>query len=568
MTTRRDFLQTGIASAIGLTLPASALAAATNTMRRNAAAPRGYLDIVRVPDLVTVDTASGMQRLTSGAAGNWQGTTGLSVVTREMPGALRIELTSPGVGVRRLHLRWRGRMDTTRLVLGDAWERGYGDLEWRGLAPDRAMPWYVATWDGAITHAYGVRTGAKAMCFWQVDAGGISLFADVRAGAQPLMLGDRTLSVCDVVSRAGRARESAFAALHAFCRQMCAKPRLPAQPVYGSNDWYYAYGRNSAATFYRDAERIVELSPTSNNRPFAVLDDGWQPGRGSDKAGAGTWDHANEKFPDLPGLIAQVKRVGARPGAWYRPLEAPASAPATWRLARDAKALDPTVPEVREKISADISRMREWGFDLIKHDYSTFDLFGRWGFEMGTSLTKNGWTFASGPNRTTAEVIDSLYGDIRAAARDALIIGCNTVSHLSAGHFEMCRVGDDTSGTEWSRTWKMGVNSLAFRGVQQGAFYTADADCAGVTTSLPWALNRQWLDLLARSGTMLFVSLAPDALGAEQKADLKRAMAMASVPQPIAEPLDWQRTNSPEHWRLMGMDRTYEWASEEGALPG
>jgi alpha-galactosidase len=566
MTTRRDFLHRSIVSAAALSLPASALAATTDTMRRRAGAPRGYIDLQRAPDIVSVATAPGVQRLSLGANEQWQGTAGLTVTTRRLPGALRVELASPGVGVRRLHLRWRGRMDTTRLLLGDAWERGYGDLEWRGLAPDRAMPWYVATWDGALTHAYGVRTGAKAMCFWQVDAGGISLFADVRSGAAPVQLGDRVLPVCDVVSRAGHSRESAFTALHAFCTQMCASPRLPAQPVYGSNDWYYAYGRNSAATFSRDAERIVELSPTHANRPFAVLDDGWQPGRGSDKAGAGTWEH--EKFPDLPGLIGQVKRLGARPGAWYRPLEAPASAPSTWRLARDPKALDPTVPEVREKIAADIGRMRDWGFDLIKHDYTTYDLLGRWGFEMGTSLTKNGWTFSIGPNRTTSEVIDDMYGTIRTAARDALIIGCNTVSHLSAGHFEMCRVGDDTSGTDWSRTWKMGVNSLAFRAPQQGAFYVADADCVGVTTSIPWALNRQWLDLLSRSGTMLFVSLAPDALGAEQKADLTRAMAIASVQQPIGEPVDWQRSNSPEHWRLMGKDVAFDWAGEEGALPG
>src|SRR5438270_8322197 len=136
---------------------------------------------------------------------------------------------------------------------------------------------------------------------------------------------------------------------------------------------------------------------------------------------------------------------------------------------------------------------------------------------MGSALTRDGWTFASGASRTTAEVIRDLYRAIRTAADDAVIIGCNTVSHLSAGLFEICRIGDDTSGIEWARTRKMGVNTLAFRGVQHGAFYVADADCVGVTNAVPWALNRQWLDLLARSGTMLFVSLAPDALGKPQK---------------------------------------------------
>ena len=184
---------------------------------------------------------------------------------------------------------------------------------------------------------------------------------------------------------------------------------------------------------------------------------------------------------------------------------------------------------------------------------------------MAAAMTRDGWTFASGSARTTAEVLDDLYRTIRTAAGSSLIIGCNTVSHLSAGHFEICRVGDDTSGTDWARTRKMGVNTLAFRGAQHGAFYVADADCVGVTNAVPWNFNRQWLDLLARSGTMLFVSLAPDALGDAQRRDLKAALALAAVPQPLAEPLDWQRAIYPSRWRLMGRDVTYDWVGPDGA---
>jgi alpha-galactosidase len=113
----------------------------------------------------------------------------------------------------------------------------------------------------------------------------------------------------------------------------------------------------------------------------------------------------------------------------------------------------------------------------------------------------------------------------------------------------------------------MGVNTLAFRGAQHGAFYVADADCVGVTNAVPWSLTRQWLDLLARSGTMLFVSLAPDALGDEQRRDLRAALALAASPQPLAEPLDWQRAMYPSRWRLMNRERTYDWVGENGALP-
>jgi alpha-galactosidase len=479
-----------------------------------------------------------------------------------------VQLSAPTTSIKRIHLRWRGNIDATRLVLGDAWERGYGDLEWRAFVPDRAMPWYFATYDGAVTHAYGVRTGANALCFWQADPGGISLWADVRSGGVGVKLGERTLDVCDVVSRAGHGNESAFAALHAFCKQMCASPRLPRQPVYGSNDWYWAYGKNSAATVLTDARNIVELSPRGTNRPFAVIDDGWQPGRGADKSGTGTWDRGNDKFPDMRSLAGEIKQIGARPGIWIRPLQAPTDAPDSWRLPREPKVLDPTVPAVMEKVTNDISQIREWGYELIKHDYSTFDIFGRWGFQMGTALTRDGWTFAAGSARTTAEVINDLYRTIRSAAGDSLVIGCNTVSHLSAGVFEICRIGDDTSGTEWARTRKMGVNTLAFRGAQQSAFYVADPDCVGVTNAIPWSFNKQWLDLLARSGTMLFVSLAPDALGEEQRRDLRAALALAAQPHGLGEPLDWQHTSLPARWRLMNREQRFDWMGTDGAGPG
>ncbi len=335
--------------------------------------------------------------------------------------------------------------------------------------------------------------------------------------------------------------------------------------VYGSNDWYWVYGKNSAATVLVDSRNIVELSPTGENRPFAVIDDGWQPVRGKDKAGVGTWDRGNEKFPDMPGLAGEMRRIGARPGIWIRPLQAPADAPESWRLPRDRSFLDPSVPSVLEKVAADIGQLTQWGFELVKHDYTTFDVFGRWGFQMGPGMTREGWTFASGSGRTTAEVIEDLYRTIRAAAGDALVIGCNTVSHLSAGHFEICRVGDDTSGTDWARTRKMGVNTLAFRGPQHGAFYVADADCVGVTKAVPWPFNRQWLDLLARSGTMLFVSLAPDALGSDERRDLKAALALGAEAHPLAEPLDWQRAVYPTRWRLMGRETTYDWVGADGA---
>lgn len=560
MPTRREFLQhTAVAAGVAPLFIAADRSRKAPLLIRSIA-PHAFLDLQRPPDSVIAQTqTSGPDRmLRAGANGRFEDA-GIVVTLTPSANAVRVQLSSPQTAVRRIRLRWRGRLDDARLVLGDAWERGYGDLEWRGFVPDRVMPWYVATTDGHVAHAYGVRTGANALCFWQIDPQGLTLWADVRSGGVGVELGSRELIVCDIVSREGHADESAFAAIHAFSRQMCASARMPAQPLYGSNDWYWAYGRNSSATVLADADHIVELSPAGENRPFAVIDDGWQPERGQAKSGVGTWDRGNEKFGDMAGLAADIRRKGARPGIWIRPLLAPADARDTWRLPRDRAILDPTLPDALKKISDDIARVRAWGYELIKHDYSTFDIFGRWGSTMGDALTRDGWTFAEGPKRTTAEVIGELYRTIRQAADGAIVIGCNTVSHLSAGVFDVCRVGDDTSGHEWARTRKMGVNTLAFRGAQHGAFYVADADCVGVTTAVPWSFNRQWLDLLSRSGTMLFVSLAPDALSDDVRRDLRAAFARAAGSQPLGEPLDWLQTSWPSRWKLMGETTDYDW---------
>jgi alpha-galactosidase len=138
------------------------------------------------------------------------------------------------------------------------------------------------------------------------------------------------------------------------------------------------------------------------------------------------------------------------------------------------------------------------------------------------------------------------------------------VSHLSAGVFELCRTGDDTSGTDWARTRKMGVNTLAFRSAQHGNFYATDPDCVGVTKAIPWSFNRQWLDVVARSGTALFVSIAPDAIGTAERKDLRAALALAAKAQPVGEPLDWQATVWPTRWRFAGETATYDWVGPDG----
>jgi alpha-galactosidase len=219
-----------------------------------------------------------------------------------------------------------------------------------------------------------------------------------------------------------------------------------------------------------------------------------------------------------------------------------------------------------QAVRQDIGRLASWGFEMVKHDYSSFDLTGRWGSGMGPELTDSGWHFAD-RSRTTAEVTLALYRAIREAAGDALIIGCNTFGHLAAGLVELQRTGDDTSGRDFNRTRRMGVNTLAFRAPQHRAFFDLDADCAPITPELPWDLASRWLDLVAHSGTALFVSADPKSLNAETKEAIRRGFLAASKPQQMAEPLDWMDTTTPSRWRIQGKIVKFDWYGPEGGTP-
>lgn len=551
-----------------------------------------FNNLERVPDTVAVTTETGTISLARGPGNLWtvpdspgesasRGAQSASQNTREQfprtsdvksnihvsttlrPAGIEVVLSAPGIAVKSVQISWRGNLPSDGLYLGDAWERAYGDLEWKALDPKRVMPWYFLVTYQARTDGFGVKTDPSALCYWTTETNAITLHADVRCGGMGVQLGKRKLPVCTVICRQGLAGETTFAADRAFCRQMCSHPRLPREPVYGFNDWYCTYGRDTASKFLANVDFLTGLSAENKNRPFAVMDDGWQ-WKGENGDDLGLWNQVNPAFSrtlTMREIADAIRRRGARPGLWYRPLVANADAPQSWRLQRDPAFLDPTVPQVRALIRQTVKRFRGWGYELIKHDFTTDDICGRWGMEMHDSVTADGWAFAD-RSKTTAEAIRDLYQDIRSAAGNGIIIdGCNTIGHLSAGLFEMQRVGDDNSGNNWARTRKMGINCLAFRGPQQGAFFAIDADCVGQTSpgSVSWEKTSQWLDLLAHSGTPLFISIPCDTVNPARISELREALSAAARPQPLAEPLDWMKTRIPEHWLLDGQKTSFSW---------
>lgn len=483
---------------------------------------------------------------------------------------LAIFLTAQTSKVKWIKLRWNNlSWDKNVRFLGDAWERGYGDMEWKGMNPNRFMPWYFCAKSEAKSICYGVKVRPSAMCFWQVDSLGMTLFLDVRCGGSGVNLKGRVIKLADVIACEMRDCTS-FEAMQEFCGQMCEDPILPKYPVYGSNNWYYAYGKSSESEILADCDYILNLTKDIENKPYMVIDDCWQEHHRLNEYNGGPWTKGNEKFPDMKALAEKLVQKGVRPGIWVRLLlNEDENIKNEWRLSHN-NCIDPTNPEALNYIKEDIKRICNWGYTLIKHDFSTFDLFGKWGFQMSPLVTDDGWHFYD-DSLTSAEVVKLLYkaildASVEASNGELLILGCNTIGHLGAGYMHINRTGDDTSGVDWERTRFMGVNTLAFRLPQHGKFYEIDADCVDIDGGISWSMNKQWADVLAQSGTPLFISVRPNILDETEKQELHEILKVASKQEHHVIPVDWEETTCPEHWQDKDhdIDCKYQWFEETG----
>ena len=523
-------------------------------------------DIIRTPDTVCVICENH----------NLDARVHTQIQNRELSVLLTADQSYPEY----IRLRWNHHCKDSLQIMGDTWERAYADMQWHGICEDDFMPWYFLATDGHQTVGCGVMVRPNSFVSFQCDSRGVTAWLDVRCGTRGVQLHGRTLAVCTIVSETYQAI-SPFAAAKAFCQVMSPSPRLPKEPVYGSNNWYYAYGNSSREDILRDAELLANLTQSNSNRPYMVIDDGWQVNKC-----AGPWT-PNSKHTDMAEIVQEFHKKNVKAGLWFRPLhdKAVETAHPQWRLVKsdlggiarpdwlqqeDGKYLaylDPSHPGVKDYLVHTIKTFRDWGFELIKHDFSTFDMFDSFGYALNGKIpVTKGWSFYD-RSKTSAEIVLDFYRIIRDAAGDMVIIGCNTMTHLCAGLVEVCRIGDDTSGRTWNRTRSYGINALAFRLCQNRAFYMVDADCVGIFQDfIPWKLNRQWLDLLAKSGSPLFISAQPAAITPDIAEDLYKALKVNSLQEDTAEPIDWLYHMVPECWRINNRTKHYDFIMDSYPL--
>ena len=270
---------------------------------------------------------------------------------------LELYITSTKDKPRFVELHWDIETTTEQYILGDAWERSYGNLEFKSIKENnRYMPWYFIATDKNTSFCFGVKTGAKSFVSFKYDHSGITALVDCRNGGNGVHLNGRKVLLASFVF-AEYEGDDITASLKDYCKKLCDNAILPKERIYGGNNWYYAYGKSSYKQIISDARLQVELASGIDNKPFQVIDDCWQKHRCE-----GPW-YPNRKFKDMKKLATEIKAIGARPGIWVRLLHNRDKAlTKEMRNLRNGKRryLDPTHPQVQDYIKNDIERIPLW----------------------------------------------------------------------------------------------------------------------------------------------------------------------------------------------------------------
>lgn len=156
---------------------------------------------------------------------------------------LDLYVTAKNDKVKFIELEWCFDSDEDLYVLGDVWERSYGELEFKKLCDnDRYMPWYFIATDKTKCFCFGVKTQPNAFISFSYTSDGIKALIDCRNGGCGVELNGRKLHIATFVYKKYDSAD-VYANLHDYCKTLCDNPTLPTERVYGGNNWYYAYGK-------------------------------------------------------------------------------------------------------------------------------------------------------------------------------------------------------------------------------------------------------------------------------------------------------------------------------------
>lgn len=187
-----------------------------------------------------------------------------------------------------------------------------------------------------------------------------------------------------------------------------------------------------------------------------IIDDGWEKV-------VGQWEVDTDKFPEIIGLIENIKKMGIKPGIWIAPfmvmreteifnlknewvikdrdgkvlnVSNPQIQP-TGRLrpfVERAVGLDISIEEVREYLYGEFIRLTKIGFEVFKVDFASIPFVGE----------------LSNKNKTSVEYYRQFFIEVRerikkTTGKDIELIGCGAPMMESIGLFDGIRVSADSA---------------------------------------------------------------------------------------------------------------------------
>ena len=164
---RRTFLQLSGLSAAGLLVPPFTSARGRDPL------------LLSLPRSVTLRTGGQVVPMT-GDGSRWK-VREVEVTLEQAGDRIGVQVQAAETALEEVTLSWDVRPPAGASVLGDAWERTYGDVHWQAPGTGK-LPWYCIIRDANHTWCYGVRTGCRAFCSWRPDPTGLQLCLDLRNG--------------------------------------------------------------------------------------------------------------------------------------------------------------------------------------------------------------------------------------------------------------------------------------------------------------------------------------------------------------------------------------------------
>jgi alpha-galactosidase len=260
-----------------------------------------------------------------------------------------------------------------------------------------------------------------------------------------------------------------------------------------------------------------------------------------------------------------IHEKGAKAGIWFRPLLTLGDVTEEAKLTKFSAGgviLDPTHPYTLERVERDAREIRSWGYELLKHDFSTVDIIGDSPFSSEkhtANVCKSDRKFFD-TTVTTATAIKRLYEVIQRGAGDADVIGCNAVGHLMAGIHSVYRTGNDTSGRSFEWSHRNGINTM-MRLPLNDSFYRADPDCAAFTDRVDADINLDFLEMCAITGVTTLASVTPDILTRDQMKRINEIYRIADNDEERYEIGDFETNANPEVFvdPKTGKTREFDW---------